>query len=459
MTPKAQRARLTPNKPNQPLNISGSRAPRGSVCTPSLLRSTGVLLAGFTLSGCKCEADVEGQATVVRAQDLPLIEPAAPPPDQGSRCALEQKGISVLRAKRPSASAAGSLEVNAGFYLSSGYALLGTRTTATTDVFLATWNGTDLRELDLGRVLGAPEPATGTPYKEALLLAIVDAEAMSRRVRLLKIENPIHDPHIVRGPEFSIPRSDSGTVSIAAHPDHGALIAWDEMDKAALRSHVRGLAFDPETMKERGPSRLLSETDQDAEQPLVLAGPAGFLVAYLRLTLDPRAMAEDALVVEPERALYARRVDSLGEADSATEAVSAPSEHVLTFDAALASDSAIFAYRVSRPGNTLDESAVALARLGWDGTVRRGVAEHRLLGPGAPVLLSSQAETPWLVVRGRDAETLLDDVRDVAEVDLHEEPALVDHIPLARIAEQLLSMKPLGLDWSIEPFDCSRKPH
>ncbi len=410
-----------------------------------------------TLTSCKCDADVEMEATLTRPEDFTLLDPDEGPSDPGSRCRPAIKEPYVLRAQPSGGSDPSSVEVSGGAFHSGGFSILGTRTSDSTQALLGLSDGlASLREVDLGRLLGAVEPPYGFGLTDAILVLVQDSDAMGRRMRLMRVDLERTAPRVTRGPELSVPRDDSAVVSLAVSSDHAGLLVWDESDKSSLRSRIVGLPFDARTLKESGSLVVLSDEDEDAEEPLLVAGHTGFVVSYVRLKIDSNSGAEDEpLVREPERVLVAKRANASGSTTSGAELISAGGEHVLAFDAVAAGESILFAYRATRVGHTIDEDAVTLARLALDGSVTRGLAEHQRLGPGSPILLSEPGRTPWLLSRGRDAETLLAEVSDLAEVQFHNEPLLDEHIPLSRSGDQLLSMKPFGLDWAIETFDCA----
>lgn len=414
-------------------------------------------LAGL-LSSCRCEAKPEPVSQPLDNPELSLLEPLSNAPAEAETCSQMALPEQLLRATSLHDAAASSIEVESGVLSKSGYALFSYRSNQETQWLVAVGTDRDtLVEIPLGRAIGMVDAPVGIIHNGALLILLQHNEAMGQKMQLVRIDSPFHEPKVTRGPSVSIGRDESPFASLAVASGGMGLLVWDEFDRAADRSRVMGLGFDPMTLKELNAPRILSLTDEDAEQPKLLPQGEGFSLNYLHLTIEPAAANDEALVVEPKRSLQSRLLDGLGRPSSESTRVSEEFEHVLAFDAAEIRSGWLLAYRSTRAGNTVESSGISLAQVRLDGTVIRGRAEHAQLGPGAPVLLGHPSKNPWLLARGSDAELLKAEVSDVADVRLHAESALVETIPMARFEERLLAIKPVGLDWSVVHFDCSER--
>lgn len=434
--------------------------PRGS----ALLRFSATValcanMAGLTMltSGCRCEARPE-EGPKTEQHELPLLEPLSQATAQADTCVQVALPERVLRSGSLHDASASSIEVESGALAEWGFALFSYRSSKETQWLVATaTEQSPLLEIPLGRAIGSVEPPLGVIHNGALLVLLQDNEAMGQRMQLIRIDSPTQEQKITRGPSISIGRDESPAASLVVSSGGTALLVWDEFDRASNRSRVMGLSFDPQSLKEKGPARLLSLKDEDAEQPKLVPQGEGFSLTYLKLTTDPSAASDDALVVEPKRSLQVRILDSQAQPSTEPARISEEYEHVLAFDAAENGSGQLIAYKSTRTGNTVEGSGISLAQIGPDGAIVKGQTEHDQLGPGAPVLLGHRSKHPWLLARGLDAELLKAEVSDVADVKLHAENGLAETIPLARFEQRLLVIKPVGLDWSISYFDCPER--
>ncbi len=400
------------------------------------------------------------RAVVETQKDLPLLEPEPAPLDPLSRCKREPKAEAVLRARKNSGSDSVDLEVGAFLSIGEKWVVIGTRSAGETTAFVAVGGpNQSFAEVALGRLLGAVELPVAVQDGDAVVAMLRDSDASGQRMRLLRLEVDQKKPQVTWGPEFSVPLGGSGTASIAVTSDHAALVTWDQNDPRG-GTRVMGMSFDAQTLKESSKIKTLSGSKEDAEQARVVSSGSEFLVAYTRLVPPKNPPDDQALVVEPDRTLVARRVDRRATAHDEPLIISESGEHVLASDVAAEAETFFFAYRATTSGRSIDESSITWARLAADGSLIRGQVAHQDLGPGAPLLLPpTKKGAPWVFARGKDAETLLWDTRDESAPTLHIESELADQIPLARSVESLISMKPLGLDWELARYDCSGKPH
>ena len=88
--------------------------------------------------------------------------------------------------------------------------------------------------------------------------------------------------------------------------------------------------------------------------------------------------------------------------------------------------------------------------------MRQSSLGQREIGPGAPLILSGPpTDANWLTAKGHDQELLWGFFDSTGKItDFREEAALEGYIPLARAQNELLVMKPIGLDLELTSWRC-----
>src|SRR6187402_1619042 len=410
-------------------------------------------------SGCRCAEDAHHEQDRGPLPELKLLEPEEGERVQG-RCAVLQGQAPVVRAHVEGSAEPTSVEVGGGVLSGRNIGLFAQRNDGTTHAFLALFGPLQaVREVELGRVHGAADPPVAVMHDGALLGVISDNEAMGQTLQVVRVDDPWGKPRVTRGPTISAGRDDSWAASLAIGHTGNAVLVWDQYDRASARSRIWSQAFDATTLREKRAPQVLSSPEIDAEEPRLETGPSGFFLSYVELDASKVVAAGDALMDEPARTLHVQLLDVSGIVSAPALSISEPTEQLLAFDALAVGPELYLAYRSGARGNTVEENAIHLARLGAGGAVERSVAEHPLLGPGAPLLLGEQATAPaersrsggapWLLARGEETELLWAEIGDFNRIELAVEPQLNERLPLARHGSQLLALRAVGLDWAL----------
>lgn len=424
----------------------------------------GVLLV-FT-PGCRCGTQARDEQSPAPAAELKLLEPEEESEVQKrGRCAMVSGRQWMLRSRVEQSAEPVSVEVGGGALLQGNVALFAQRLAGTAQAFVAlSGPGGTLREIGLGQLHGSTDPPTALLHEGALFGVVSGNEAMGQTLQVVRIDDPWGKAEVVRGPMISTGRDDSLVASLAIAATGSAVLTWDQFDRSSARSRIWSQSFDAATLVPRRAAQPLSGPQVDAEEPRLEAGPGGFFLSYVELDASKVITGAEALVDEPARALRVQQLDTSGAVSAPALAISEATEQLLAFDTLVTGGKLYVAYRSGARGNTMEEEVIHLVRVGADGAIERGVAQHPLLGPGAPMLLGAQRagvgsvvsdEVPWLLARGDETETLLAELTDFNRVELASEPALSERLPLGRYQSQLLALRAVGLDWAVEIADCA----
>jgi len=418
-------------------------------------------------SGCRCQEQAQDEQVPPPLTELKLLEPKEESAAQAQgRCTVVPGREIMLRARAGEGTDPSSVEVGGGVLFESNVALFAQRVAATTQALVALGGpGRGLSEMGLGQVHGSADAPTALLHQGALFGVVSGNEAMGQTLQVVRVDDPWGKPQIVRGPMISAGRDDSFAASLAISTTGNAVLVWDQYDQSSARSRIWRQTLDAVTLVTKGAAQPLTSSEVDAEEPRLEAGPAGFFLGYVELGASKVIAENDALVDEPARSLHVQLLDMNGAASAPALALSEPNEQLLAFDALVHGAQLYLAYRSGARGNTMEEEVIHLARLGADGAVERGVAQHPLLGPGAPLLLGAQSASrvdasatdgvPWLLARGDETELLLAELIDFNRVEFVSEPALNERLPLGRHGSQILALRAVGLDWAVEIADCA----
>jgi hypothetical protein len=398
---------------------------------------------------------------------LKLLEPEGESDLQKQgHCALVAGQPWMLRARAQEGTEPSSVEAGGGVLLQDKVALFAQRVTSTTQALVTLGGpGGALHEIGLGQVHGSTDPSLAVVHEGALFGVVSDNDALGQTLQVVRISDPWGKPEVLRGPVISAGRDDSRAASLAIGATGTAVLVWDQYDRSSARSRIWSQTLDAGTLVVKRAAAPLSSAPLDAEEPHVEAAPVGFFLSYVELDASKVVPGAEALVDEPARALRVQPLDVNGVVSAPALNISEPAEQLLAFDSVTSGTQLYLAYRSGARGSTVEEDVIHLARVGADGAVERSVAQHPLLGPGAPLLLAAPSSkvgspttdaVPWLVARGDETELLLAEVNDFDRVELASEPALSERLPLGRHGSHLLVLRAVGLDWALEVADCAR---
>lgn len=395
-----------------------------------------------------------------------LPTPGETPSSGPARCTpVLQPGPQILTRSAPRGTqelGPTALEFSNAAAFSEGFALgtlhLGERAEA--EVALLFDRG-GMQAIRLGRVHGPVDPPVVAARGDVILAAISDSDAGDMTVRLAKVAPA--GGQVTWGPELGQGRGESAGVSLALASSRSAVLAVDRFERQRARSAVMVLPFDPASMKETGPTRVVSLPDEDAERPRLVPAGDGYWLLYVAFPEQKSAAhagQADAhgLVAEPPHVLRAARLDARGSQVAEPLTISGAPSESLVFDAvSLPQGKLLVAYREVPTGRPADGHPVHLAEVALDGSVAFGLAQadDEELGPGAPVLLVAQ-EGPQLMIEGTGSSVLLADVTSLHPI-LTLEPGLFGRIPLAAWHGCLLAARPRGLDIELERLRCARR--
>ncbi len=400
-------------------------------------------------------------------EDRPLLEPLERDRDLMHRCrALPGGNIVTLRAPT-SKEAPGALEAGSAVAVDGGFVvgLLRTEKESWADVVYLDGRGAS-KTTKLSRVHGSVEAPQVARFGPDAIVVVPDNDAGHSRLRLAKVKSPATRSEISWGPEIQVRRGESQAFSVAVFEPEGGkepavgVIAWDDFDKATLRSQVRALSFDPASMKALGSERAVTPTEEDAGDPMIVGGETGsspFWALWLSYQSIDKSSPSDALVDEPPRVLRVQKLDALAQPDGPPLTISEEQESVLAFDAKVhQSGSLAVAYRSAEGGRNEGASPVHLRVVDVGGAVVSQTVSHEELGLGAPALFRvGTPSTMWLSARGNDSDILLGKVeKDARVLNFSVEAGLSERIPLSGSENALLVMEPDGLDLRFSSVVC-----
>jgi hypothetical protein len=281
---------------------------------------------------------------------------------------------------------------------------------------------------------------------------------------LARIDQLKSKPLVAWGPEVPIRRGETAGFSVRAHVPAkksedapSALLVWDDYDKSSARSQVRGLGFSPVSMKAEGSEVAISPADEDATTPSLVARPGGYWAVWLAYGELAPANKKKGLVQEPPRALRAQKLDAQGKPLDEPLTVTPPGHQVLVYEAAGNSDgNLVIAYRATSSGRLEGASPVNVKVVGADGSTSASTFANENLGLGAPLLLEdAQGGSLWLSARGYESDVLLGELQDSGDGgNFDVEGGLTEKIPLARRGDDLLVMRPAGIDLKLSVVSC-----
>lgn len=423
-----------------------------------------------TLPGC--ESKKKQPPTEAVEEERELLEPLEQTGNYSRRCKPQPGTQAVtLRASesgRMSGSVgAGAVEAGGAVAVDGGFVVGTLRTERETNAELLYLDGRGGSKVTLlGRVHGSVEPPQVAAVGGDAMVALVDNDAGHTRLRLAKVTKVATEGKVTWGPEVEVRRGETQSFSLNILPQNSenapprALLAWDDFDQASLRSSVRGLLVDVQSMKALGTPYEISPPKEDATTPQILAGAEGggafsVWLAYQDSTGERRP--SEVLVDEPPKSLRVQRLDSEGKPQGKPLVVSRAASNVLVYDAKMATqDTLAVAYREADSGRDEGSSPVQLAVVSLDGSVRSHTASHDELGLGAPALfVSGKAGTLWLSARARESDVLLGSLGTSGEVEeFGLELELKERMPLAGHEGRLLVMEPDGLDLRFSAVFC-----
>lgn len=423
----------------------------------------------FLLSTLGCDSDKKQPAPKVEEEERELLDPVPQSGDYFHRC----RGVPgaqpvTLRAFSKEGSPR-AVEVGGVAAFESGFVLGVLRAANETSAEIVYLDGKGgSRVTKLGRVHGSVEPPQVALWGDDAIGVVVDNDAGQTRLRLVKVAQVAKDAQVTWGPEVQVRRGETQSFSLAVGPQIAknapprALLVWDDFDRPSLRSSVKGLLIDPQSMKPIGSEYQVSPPKEDVTTPLVLPGSgegASFFSVWLAYEEQsgPKETSS-TLVDEPPKALYVQRLDADGKAAGAALRVSRAGSNVLVYDAmVLKSGQVAIAYREADSGRDEGGSPVRIGIVGGDGSVLLQSAIHDELGLGAPALLESgEPATLWLSARARESDVLLGILRDSGQVeDFGLESELRERMPLIGREGRFLVMEPDGLDLRLSTVRCA----
>jgi len=338
------------------------------------------------------------------------------------------------------------------------------------------------RQLDLGRVFGDADPPRMAGTAHSLVVALADADAEGRTMRLLRIDNAMTAARITKGADVSVSQNPSAAFTIAVNAERG-VVSWEQTDKKTEKGQivvapfaVQGLSVSPKPL-------VVSDRVADAESPQVTARPGGYWLAWVQSDTPsighpsakqappaPSAPAtptsadfdlEQAAVDLGERRLLAAALDLDGRAIKRPLPVTQGTSHVVAYDLATLQDgSALLAWRDDETSPGVESQVVRFGHLGLDGHIEYYRIEDDSIGVGAPQLLFDATMTDndrtWLAVGNTGERVSLVRLQAngkpssavVADADLG-----VSN-PLVRYGGELLVARQQGKGVELEPLRC-----
>ncbi len=386
-------------------------------------------------------------------------------PRQASRCEkMQSSRATILRAEVGGDKRKAVIEIGNAVVLPSGFALGALSTGAETRALIIWLDGKGgEKRVDLGRVHGAVEAPLLLAHEKELIVALTDNDAQFTTIRLARISEWKRKPQVTWGPEFSTQKDESSIVSMASLPGAVAggpdliALSWADYDKSQIRSQIKLVTLSPRSMMQVGEQRVISGSGEDAIAPRLQTRPGGVWATWLTYgKISTDSPVDSSLVREPPRYLTTQKLGSTGAREGKALTLSSKNERVLVFDAlSYGKDSLFVAFRETLPGHAWGTSPLRARLVGLDGSIRNFVFPNDKLGPGAPFILSSDKESPWLVSRGEEDRVLLGALDDEGAVrNFSLEPSIRGQIPLTRRGSELLTIEPVGLDLRLNLFRC-----
>ncbi|MGC4070314.1 MAG: hypothetical protein QM784_37755 [Polyangiaceae bacterium] len=363
--------------------------------------------------------------------------------------------------------------------------------------------------IDLGRVYGDAEPPRIFALGNALLIAMADADAGGRTVKVGRLELE-GERNSVEWIESMAQEHDDSSVFGVSASDRVAVVTWDELERNSRRGRVRWstVAFGATRTriaplgKGAGPvgaaaitaSKVWSSApDVDAEAPQIVARQGGFWLGYLAAKgKGPSALvargtgvasgaskagseanregdrsAEETPVVDlGSRGVELLSLDTDAGISGRPIAVTVPGAHVVAFELeSMADGGALVAYRDATSAPGVEEVAIEVARVRPDGGVSRLRLEDERVGAGAPLLLVSSPPRPeelvWIGAAGRAGEMQIATYNlGAAQLGvLVADPLLAGAEPLARDGAALLVARTRGRVVEFERLECDFRDH
>lgn len=427
--------------------------------------SVSILLAPSILG---CKSDKQPPQIDAAEEERKLLEPVEQTGDYAQRCKPEPASQPVTLRAAEAGGAGGALEVGGAASMDKGFVLGVLRSTQETQAELVYLDGRGGSKItQLGRVHGAVEPPQVVAAGADAIVALVDNDAGHTRLRLAKVTNVATEGKVTWGPEVQVRRGETQTFSLnflgkeSEKSPARLLLAWDDFDKASLRSKVLGLLVDVQSMRATGVPHEISPSEEDATSPLIVSSSDGAKAFSVWLAYEDapgERQPSEALVVEPPQSLRVQLLDAQGKPEGAPLRVTRADSNVLVYDARMLPDgSLVVAYREADSGRDEGSSPVQMSVVGLDGSIRAHTARHDELGLGAPALFEIDgAGSLWLSARARESDVLLGSLGESGEVqDFGLELALKERMPMTGRAGRLLVMEPDGLDLRFSTVLCS----
>lgn len=419
----------------------------------------------------------------------PAPRPKGPPP----RCSPATSGRSfVVHGQRDveEGSEGGvdqpfAVELGAAAVLGSGFAVAalrhdGGRTEAV--VALTDREVTRGQVVDLGRVFGAAEPPRLAARGDRVFVAVVDGDASGPTLRLARFEGASPQASLAWGAEVQQGRDESPAFSLALSPSGAdGLLAWDDYDGASEHSIVRVASFGTESWGRALVPRNLSPADEDAEAPLIVARRGGYWAAWISHPAAPEAAAPEtaqppearvaaeestdelSLVESSPSQLRVALLDEAGKLVGEPRSVTQPSSQVVMFDLAAPGDGAVarLTWRDETRAPGAQGSALRVASVALDGTLREHQVDASALGAGVPTLLPDESARGadlaplWLAATGTEAEQYLGLVTGSGVESFYVEPALATKQALVAGHGGILFAQPKGRDLVLGSVRCA----
>jgi hypothetical protein len=347
-------------------------------------------------------------------------------------------------------------------------------------------------------VLVGPDGATGTPIRlsrsrgdldppvvaaagTGFVVAIIEPNAGGRAVRLARVDGD----KVTWGAELRESDDESLALDVAVNGDRG-LVAWDAIEDE--RSYVSVTGFAAGSVGDASGARRLTPKTTDAEAPRIVPRPGGFYVVYLvrgqerarevarpgeaspgtdkpkqkdRHRGDTRAPGEVDETRGGEAVMSAWLevvlVDASGAPSGDPLRVTADDGHVISFDAAPATDGGlVLAYRDEDSPTGAGGGMVKMVRIAAGGGISGShQSDEGTPSDGAPTLLPGWVAIPTL--RGADLLARLNHDGLPSE-PLLADPSLGRGEPIAARGAELLVAEPEGKAMRLRVLSCGERP-
>lgn len=419
-----------------------------------------------------CESDKKLPEQKSAREERALLDPLEKKGDYFRRCRQVPGAQPVTLRASSNEGPSGAVEVGGVAAFDAGFVVGILRATAETNAELVYLDGRGGSKVTkLGRVHGSVEPPQVALLGDDAVALVLDNDAGHTRLRLVKVTGVQKEAHVTWGPEIQVRRGETQSFSLVVGPKTAenaaprVLLAWDDFDQSSLRSSVKGLLLDPQSMTPLGPQYQISPPKEDAIAPFVAPGREGsatFFSVWLAYEDDGEEKGQTvALVEEPSKSLRVQRLDSEGKPEGEPVRVSRAGSNVLVYDArVLSGGELVIAYREADSGRDEGGSPVKIGVVGADGSILSHSASHDELGLGAPALLEGgRSGTLWLTARTRESDVLLGLLGTSGQVEeFGLESELKERMPLAGWEGRFLVMEPDGLDLRFSTVLCSPSP-